>query len=153
MAARSCSERRTRRRKKKNVPPPPKEMCSTSSPTGWCHCHHDTTSALCRAEPRSVSALSIERRCRSVVWVRKKVRCFKLVYMYFTSDSYSISQNLNSCVPKISTRVSHIYRDLSSSACLCPRDGRFPKSSQVNLQRERERERERLPVHSLGASG
>ena len=50
-------ERRTRRRKKKNVPPPPNEMCSTSSPTGWCHCHHDTTSASCRAEPRSVGAL------------------------------------------------------------------------------------------------
>ena len=40
-----------------SVPLPPKEMCSTSSPTGWCHCHHDTTSALCRAEPRSVGAL------------------------------------------------------------------------------------------------
>ena len=40
-----------------SVPPPPKEMCSTSSPTGWCHCHHDTTSALCCAEPRSVGAL------------------------------------------------------------------------------------------------
>ena len=57
MAGRSWSERRTRRRKKKNVPPPPKEMCSTSSLTGWCHCHHDTTSASCRAEPRSVGAL------------------------------------------------------------------------------------------------
>ena len=32
-------------------------MCSTSSPTGWCHCHHNTTSALCRAERRSVGAL------------------------------------------------------------------------------------------------
>ena len=40
-----------------SVPLPPKEMCSTSSPTGWCHCHHDTTSALCCAEPRSVGAL------------------------------------------------------------------------------------------------
>ena len=40
-----------------SVPLPRKEMCSTSSPTGWCHCHHDTTSALCRAEPRSVGAL------------------------------------------------------------------------------------------------
>ena len=40
-----------------SVPPPPNEMCSTSSPTGWCHCHHNTTSALCRAERRSVGAL------------------------------------------------------------------------------------------------
>ena len=40
-----------------SVPPPPNEMCSTSSLTGWCHCHHDTTSALCRAESRSVGAL------------------------------------------------------------------------------------------------
>ena len=40
-----------------SVPLPRKEMCSTSSPTGWCHCHHDTTSALCCAEPRSVGAL------------------------------------------------------------------------------------------------
>ena len=59
-----------------SVPLPPKEMCSTSSPTGWCHwhhpachwhhpachCHHDTKSAMCRARrsvgPRYTSPLA-----------------------------------------------------------------------------------------------
>ena len=50
-------ERRTRRRKKNFRTSSKSIMCTSSSPTGWCHCHHDTTSALCRAERRSVGAL------------------------------------------------------------------------------------------------
>jgi hypothetical protein len=57
MAAGSGWERRSGRRKKNFRTSSKSIVCTSSSPTGWCHCHHDTTSASCRAEPRSVGAL------------------------------------------------------------------------------------------------
>ena len=69
-------------------------VCTSSSPTGWCHCHHDTTSHYA-ARSVGVSVLSIERRCRSFVWHRHKVR-YRSLYLSATRGIGSKT----TCVPE-----------------------------------------------------